>query len=373
MMIDRKILNALSFLTPAVLLLAFFIPNQYGSRITTAVLLSVLALTAYVFVKKRSILSINKRQVLLLMSVSAVLYLIIFYISGFHFGFYPTSARFTPDKIFGYIVPIALIIAESEIYRAVTLAQNSRLATTLSYITCVAAEVLICANVSEITGFNKFMDVVGFVFFPAVTSNFFYHYIAKRYGATPNVVYRLIITLYPYVLPYAPAMPDSLRAFIVLILPLLIYAFLHVLFEPKKKFSAVKKRRVSIVITASILIFAGLFVMLISNQFRFGALVIATESMTGELNKGDAAVFEKCDGKDVSVGQVIVFEKNDSLVVHRVIDIKNINGSNQYFTQGDANDTPDIGFIQDNQIVGIVRFKIAYVGYPSIWLRELFK
>jgi signal peptidase len=112
--------------------------------------------------------------------------------------------------------------------------------------------------------------------------------------------------------------------------------------------------------------------MVISNQFFIGTYVIATESMTGELNKGDAAIYERYDDQTITEGQVIAFEKNGIVVIHRVVDIQIINGQTRYFTKGDANEGLDSGFIFDSNIIGLINFKIPYIGYPTLWLRSLF-
>ena len=46
--------------------------------------------------------------------------------------------------------------------------------------------------------------------------------------------------------------------------------------------------------------------------------------MTGELNKGDAVLYEAYDGQHIYEGQVIVFNKDDSRIVHRVVKIKTL-------------------------------------------------
>ena len=131
-------------------------------------------------------------------------------------------------------------------------------------------------------------------------------------------------------------------------------------------------------ITSTILTTAAFIVMvcviaLISNQFRYGLLVIATDSMTGELNRGDAAIYEQYDGQLIEEGQIIVFKRNDSMIVHRVEEIQIINGKKRYYTKGDANDGRDADFRYDSDIVGIVNYKIPYVGFPTVFMRGLFK
>ena len=123
-------------------------------------------------------------------------------------------------------------------------------------------------------------------------------------------------------------------------------------------------------------IFAALLMvgagMLVSNQFAVGAYVIATPSMTGELNIGDTAIYVEYDDQLILEGQVIVFEKNGMVTIHRVVDIQNINGANRYFTQGDANSERDSGYIFDSDIIGLVNYKIPWIGYPTLWVRSLF-
>jgi signal peptidase len=115
--------------------------------------------------------------------------------------------------------------------------------------------------------------------------------------------------------------------------------------------------------------------MLISCQFRFGAVVIASPSMTGEINKGDTIIYESyehCEGADV--GDVIVFEKNPGKrVVHRIVEETVVDGELRYITKGDANEDIDAGYVTDAQIVGKVRLKLLYVGYLSLWLYEIAK
>ena len=93
--------------------------------------------------------------------------------------------------------------------------------------------------------------------------------------------------------------------------------------------------------------------------------------MTGEINKGDAILFEQREQLPIEVEQIILFKKNGRLTVHRVVDIQTVNGERRYVTKGDANADPDAGYIIDADIVGVCRAKLPFVGYPTLWLREL--
>jgi signal peptidase len=110
-----------------------------------------------------------------------------------------------------------------------------------------------------------------------------------------------------------------------------------------------------------------------SCKFKYGMLVIASGSMTGTINRGDAIIFEDYEGQTISTGEVIIFEKDNMNVVHRVIDMKLVNGEYRYYTKGDANQHADEGYITNNEIVGISKFRVIHIGYPTIWLRDIFK
>ena len=163
-----------------------------------------------------------------------------------------------------------------------------------------------------------------------------------------------------------------MTAFIDLLLPLAIYFFIDTLYEKKRRYALIKKSKLTIPITIIAVAVMTFTVMVVSNQFYIGAYVIATESMTGEINKGDAAIYERYEDQEIIEGQVIAFEKDNRVIIHRVVDIQIINGQTRYFTKGDANSENDSGFIYDADIVGIVDFKIPYIGYPTLWLRSLF-
>ena len=217
------------------------------------------------------------------------------------------------------------------------------------------------------------MDAVGIYLLPAVTANLLYNHLSKNYGYLPNIVYRLIMTLYTYVLPIYPKTPDSLFAFAKLIVPLFIYLFISMLYAKGKKYEKPQSKAKNLAfmgISAAIMIS---IVMLISCEFHYRALIIATESMTGEINKGDAVVYEEYTDQYIKEQDVVVFLRRESRIVHRVVYMERIDGENRYYTKGDANDDMDSGYITDSDIEGVVLFKVPYVGYPSIWLRDVFK
>ena len=376
-MSDKRVVNIFSTSILAVLLLALLLPMGESGRIMAAILLLPAAVLVPIFIKKRNILSINKGQVLLIVAIAALVFVMIYYLTGLKFGFYKNPYRLTLTNFFKYVLPIAAIIVTTEIIRLVLVAQKSRLAHMLCYLSCVVAELLICSNLPSVTSFNRFMDLVAGALFPALVANFLYNYLSRRYGMYPNIAFRAIITLHAYLIPVTSGIAESLVHLFKMFLPIVIFLFVDSLYEKRRRYALGNTSRfwrfMSKLLTAVVVIIMIGTIMLVSNQFRYGALVIATESMTGELDKGDVVIFESFEGQHIPEGQVIVFEKYNTTVVHRVVDIKIINGIARYYTKGDANEDNDMGYITNAEIVGLVNYKIPTVGYPTLWLRSLFQ
>ena len=253
------------------------------------------------------------------------------------------------------------------------MAQNARFIGILSYIIGILSELLVFSTLESITTFSRFMDAMGLYLLPAVTANILYNFLAKNYGFLPGIAYRLLTTLYSYVLPIYPQTPDVLFSFAKLLIPLAIYAFIGALYTKRKSYEKPKSRISGWISMGLAAIFMISIVLLISGEFRYRTLVIATESMTGELTKGDAIVYEEYDDHYIQEQDILVFLQDDRRIVHRVVEIERINGANRYYTKGDANDDMDPDYITDADIEGVVRFKIPYFGNLSLWLRDAFK
>ena len=65
-------------------------------------------------------------------------------------------------------------------------------------------------------------------------------------------------------------------------------------------------------------------------------------------------------------------KKGNILVAHRVIKTKDTSDKLYFYTKGDANDTPDEAIISQDEVQGIVKRVIKYIGYPTVWINELF-
>lgn len=117
--------------------------------------------------------------------------------------------------------------------------------------------------------------------------------------------------------------------------------------------------------------------------------VVVSGSMEPEFYRGDIVVVEKAnlfglgiqefDPNDVQVGDIVVYNAEwvDEAVIHRVINITEINGSTYFVIKGDNNDVPDPYYVSPDQITDRVvtwgddPLIIPYIGNINLWLRGL--
>jgi len=363
-----------------ILFFALFAPKIFN-RMTLAIVMLVYMLLAIFFLKKRKIQSINKKQVTILMTIFAMIYLGVFYAMGLYFGFERSKIVLSVWSLFRFIIPLTIIIISSEIIRNIFLSQkliigiksikvNASLF--LTYISMVLVDLLIYTGVYDLNNLDDFLLALGFVLFASLSCNLLFNYISKRYGSKGIIIFRLITVLFAYIIPIIPSVYLFFRTFLRMLYPYIIYAILEKLFSKNDFAVAYNDKKKEFVGNTFLIICISLVIMLISCQFRFGILVIGSKSMTGSINKGDAVIFEKYDDQKIKNGQVIIFDYNNIRTVHRVIDIRKVNGEIRYFTKGDANKDEDEGYVTTDEIHGLVKLKVKYIGYPTIWVRDLF-
>lgn len=367
---DKKTLYIVSVTFLCTLLLALFVPNSLWQRILLAVLTSAFALVCVFLIRKRSAAEIEKRQVVWLLPVIGVIALAAYYLIGFAFGF--SKIAVTVPLLLRYVLPFAVIVPTSELVRRILLAQKTPRVSILAYVSFIVLDLVMLQQDGTLESFGGFMEAAGMILLPSVTANLLYHHVSAKYGFLPVVIYKLLMLSYPYLIPLKPLYPASMHAFLKILLPLAVWLFLRYLYE-RRRF-VVSRRRVwlSVVLTVIVLVLMLLCVMLISCKFRYGLLVVASDSMTGSIDRGDAIVYREYDGEVISEGQVVVFEKKGVVVIHRVIRVESVNGELRYYTQGDANTSPDNGYITEKDIVGLTDVTIKYIGHPTLWMRRLF-
>lgn len=370
---DKLKVYIIEFILLAILSFALFVPNTIN-KVTTSILLALCAIATIIFVKKEKVESIHSKKVTILLIIFAIIYLIAFYLMGVYFDYYKALITFNINTLLNYIIPTAIIIISSEIIRNRLFVQNTKFTKLITFIIMVLIDLMLYTNIYTISGYEDIIEVIGFTLFASIACNLLYNYISNRYGVKGNIIYRLLTILYVYIIPYIPNVYVFFRAILRMIYPYIIYQVLEYTFETNKQIIAVEDKRKGIIVKIILGVITITIAMLISCQFKYGILVIGSGSMTGTINKGDAIVFKQYDGEEkISEGQIIIFnDENNTKIVHRVIEVTQVNGETRYITKGDINDNPDDGYITKNSVIGTSIFRLKYVGFPTILIRDIF-
>jgi signal peptidase I len=145
-------------------------------------------------------------------------------------------------------------------------------------------------------------------------------------------------------------------------------------------------RVVSTVVTVLVSVVAALAIVLsVASRMSpggqamvFGHPVMSmlSGSMTGTINTGDLFVDDQlsaAQARDLHVGQVITFREqpgSTTLITHRIVAVKTIDGTVNYITKGDANNAADATPRPASDVVGLFSFAIPRGGYVLAALRQ---
>lgn len=368
---DKLKIYILETLLCLTLFLALFVSKSIN-KVFLAIILTIFAVIIKKTIKNKKIDSIYKKQVYWLMLGFAIIYIIAFYIMGLYFGYYKSPTIFGFSTIINFIIPFIVIIISSETIRKTLITKKDKISKFLVFIIMVLIDLIIYTGVYNLSNLEDLLTVIGFILFSSIACNLLYNYIAIRFSIKGIIIYRLITILYVYFLPIIPNVYIFFRSFLRMLYPYIIYLVLEYTYS-KRNFATEYKNKKKSVLTITIgMIITSIIIGLISCQFNYGVLVIGTGSMTGTIDKGDVIVYQKYDNRDIEIDNIIMFEKENKKIIHRVIDVVSVNKEVRYFTKGDANQDQDEGYITTSNIKGLYKFKIKYIGYPTIWIRDIF-
>jgi len=364
-----------------ILFFALFAQNIFTRSVVSMIML-IYAVIVCKLLKKRKIDSIYKNQITILLIIFAIIYISAFYLFGIYFGYSSSDIKFSFWTMYTYIIPLSITIISTEIIRKIFLSQKLilkikskkiNLSSILTYIYTVLIDLLIYTKIYDFSNLDNVLTSLGFVLFASLSCNLLYNYISKRYDEKGIIIYRLITTLFVYIIPVTPNLYIFFRSFFRMLYPYIIYLIIDKLYSKTDFAVSHSTKRRETIGTIIIVAIITMIIMLISCQFRYGILVIGSESMKGSLNKGDAVIFEKYNGQDIITGQVIIFEYNGIRIIHRIIESEEVNGIIRYYTKGDANTMKDDGYRTKKDIYGIVNLRVKYIGYPTLFVRSLFE
>lgn len=200
-------------------------------------------------------------------------------------------------------------------------------------------------------------------------------YTTYKYGYRPCILYAIIIDIFPVVFPIYPDLTVYLKLIVTIIYSSIIFYNISKSYRREDLESASTYRKsVSFYIERISLVLVIIIILLVSGIFKFSMSAIASDSMYPTLKKGDAIIIEEVTDKNINTirkNMIVAFEEDGKIITHRIISIELEEGEEYIITKGDNNPSKDVTKKKKNDIIGIVRLRIPFLGYPSVEISEI--
>ena len=350
---------------------------EFSEYITAAFTIIVSFLAVLLFGFKKDKITELKKSVLISEVILLLGFFAIYYGAGFLFGFLKTSYALTITSIISNILSVIIILSSIEVFRYVMITtdgENKLHRILVTSVICLFEIVLVMVS-QNLTNFEDIFKVFAQVILPLIIKNYTMTYVVRYAGLKPTLLFRLVFDVYPYVVPIVPDLGEYLNAIVKCGLPMIFFIISYRIIEDHIKGIEYDFKKPLLKKTdAPMILFILVISILISGKFPYHLLGIGSQSMSPTIMKGDAVLLDKTSKaiKNIELDDIIAYKRNGILIIHRVKEIDNRKGKIYYKTKGDANNSMDNVELTSKDIVGVVKIKFKYIGYPSVFITENF-
>ncbi len=307
--------------------------------------------------------------------IALIIYIIAYFLLGLIFGFEKTPYAKDIFSVLKNLWSFAGIIFFQEFVREALIKNEKKKAWNFILMTLIF--MLINLNYSNIE--SHFVDLKEIFIYtsttliPAILESALATYLVYIGGAKFSIVYRLFITVPPFIVPIIPNLDWFGTAIVGVTLPLAIYIYMNYVHVNKsERLSKRERRSYNPVIYVPVFAFIALIAGFVMGLFKYQPIAILSGSMSPTFNRGDAVVINKLNTREkgeLKKGDIIQFVSGTKYVVHRIVDVTNDSyGNKMFITKGDHNNANDADKVALEDVKGKVSFVIPLIGYPSVWL-----
>ncbi len=356
-------------------LLNFFFVKRFSIILYFAALL-IITIVLLKFNKMERRNEKDKRDLLLIIIISCLAYYILIYLAGLFVGFVYTTYSKSPLGMLRNISTCIILVLFIEVLREIVIKKGRyyRTIILLSPLVFTLLEVVTIINASLVTTRHIGLEMFLIVAVPCFCKNVLLTFVTYYSDKDNAIVYHLLMNLPTYFLPIFPAFSDYLSTTLVALQSTLtIIVALRVLYFRREKIEDAKKHkkldRYQKAFNCILIALLVVLIYLVSNLGRFTIIAIGSGSMNGTINKGDVVLLDK-KVKHYDEGDIIAFEQDGVVVVHRIVSVDKDDGIYSYKTKGDANNAMDMWTVKESSIVGHYLGRGLYIGWPTILLSE---
>ena len=313
-----------------------------------------------------------KNASLRVVAIALLTLLITVYLLGLFLGYSRSIFSHTPIAIFKNIWHVLLILLPQEYIRHIVCKNTDKdkapiVVLTLIYI---VFNILNVYNYTQIQNNEDVFKFVSGIVLSMIAQQSLYSYITYKISVRTTLLLRISLDIYPYLFPFYPSLGDYITSVIDIGFSFLIFHTLNKMVTYHDKVNMYYRRVILNVILIPVLSVLILIVVLVSGLLKYKMIAIGSNSMVPVYYRGDAVIYEQLKeniSDNVEVGDILVFDRNGIIMTHRVNKIIYANNGNYiYITKGDANENVDSFETEENKVLGIVKYRVKYIGYPTI-------
>ena len=301
------------------------------------------------------------------------LYLIIAYCLGLFTGFSHSIYSHTIKSLLNNIFPVLIMVTSKEIIRYIVCKKSNGKILPLVFITFtfILYELILSLYYYDLNSAEQVFLFICLEFFGTFARNTLFTYETYNIGLIPTLILTIFIEIVWYIVPIMPSLGNYITSVLGILMPYYLYLKTSKIIKYNEKQNIERHRNV--VFAFPILVLIVIVFVLVSGIGKYHMIAIASNSMNPVYYKGDAVIYEKNKASNINKGDILVFEYDNKIITHRVVNIIKV-GNRYYFqTKGDNNDSNDAELISDTNVFGKVKYIVKYVGYPTVLLQEYFK
>lgn len=373
---SEKRLILIELILIIIFLLSIFVKNIFNNYLLF-ILLAIAITSIYFIMGYEKEKNIYKKNLIFFITFYTIAFIILMYGIGLIFGYIKSPFKMNIISIIKNIFPVMLVILSSEILRYLICrkGEKNKFIYIITIILFILIDIIFNINMYDLDSLENILKFLTVVILPSLFKNWTLTSFAYKYGFVQNIIYRFIMELYPYILPITPDLGIYLGSVLMMIYPVLLKRNIYFRFDKEKKQDLKDKQIINKLITLIIILFISLIIALNSNLFRYWMAVIGSGSMKPTINIGDAVIVDKSYKKHLDKlkeGDVLVFKNGNKIYVHRIINIEHTDNNYYINTKGDRKEQLEDSWVVTNKdVIGIVKFKIKFIGYPTVWLSRI--
>ncbi len=338
----------------------------------------LLIILFYYYYQKTSYLPIKKSShhfsYIILLNI---LFLLIIFLFGFKTGFTKSPLKHDTISIIKsiYLDIIPLIGIEISRYSIITKNKNNKL------IIIILTILLILININyETLNLIKYNHKSIYIYIcsnliPLISNNILASFLCYKESYYLSLTNNIIKKAFFIISPLYPNFNWFIEGTMEVIKSTFIYLTFKHLYTKNIPKTYYNKKRLSPITYACNLFLIIFLICFMLGLFKYELLAIKSNSMSPIYNRGDILIYEKvsiAELKNLPPNTIIIYKSANKIVAHRITKKVVKNNLIFYQTKGDNNNKADPNLVLSDDILGIYKFHIKYLGYPTVWLNTYF-